>query len=274
MVVFVKACIRNSILLQWWKLEDAYEQERHIRIEMSQRNNLLAILLNRTIDHTKNNKSDLEKYKSSDSDNDIDVMNVDEVDEKSDVMKVKQESCYEEPDNIPFEANISDLNDKTENKTEIKIEEFCSNESTNQNMDSMMTSVISDGIIVTDPVIEDIDPILDDTDLAAETINTAGESNKRNNQLEQATIADQANIEVSSEITRISVFNPSPPEKLGVSAVTIEQAPKTSDEFTEVTEDNLLLDNERKMSNSKSEENDNMTIEGTGPGWPSLRNIK
>ena len=223
-------------------------------------------MLNQTIDHTKDNKNDLEKYKSSDSDNDIDVMNVDDVDEKSDTMKAKQESCYDEPDNIPCEANISDLNDKTKNTTEIKIEEFCNDESTNQNMDSMMTSVISDGIIVTDPVMEDINPVLDDTDLAAETIDAAVESNKRNKQLEQATIEDQANIEVSSENTRISVFNPSLLEKLGVSAVTIEQAPKTSEEFTEVTEDVVLLKNEKKMSNSKPEENDNMTIEGTGPG--------
>ena len=233
---------------------------------MAQRNNLLAILLNQTIDHTKNNKSDLEKYKSSDSDNDIDVMNVDEVDEKSVALKVKQESCYEEPDNIPCKANIADLSDKTENTTEIKIEEFCNDESTNRNIDSMMASVISDGIIVTDPVIEDIDPALDDTDLAAETIDTAVESSKKNNQLEQATIEDQTNIEVSSENIGISVFNPTPLERLGLSTVTIEQAPKTSDEFTEVTEDVALLDNERKMSNSKPEENDNMIVEGTGPG--------
>ena len=129
-----------------------------------------------------------------------------------------------------------------------------------------MASVISDGIIVTDPVIEDIDPALDDTDLAAETIDTAVESSKKNNQLEQATIEDQTNIEVSSENIGISVFNPTPLERLGLSTVTIEQAPKTSDEFTEVTEDVALLDNERKMSNSKPEENDNMIIEGTGPG--------
>ena len=57
----------------------------------------------------------------------------------------------------------------------------------------MMTSVISDGIIVTDSMIEDVSPVIDDTDLAAETITTIIESNNSNKNNKQK----QNNIKVS-----------------------------------------------------------------------------
>ncbi|XP_066913903.1 CXXC-type zinc finger protein 1-like [Clytia hemisphaerica] len=39
---------------QWWKLEEAYEQERQQQIEISNRRNVLAVLLNDTFDHNYN----------------------------------------------------------------------------------------------------------------------------------------------------------------------------------------------------------------------------
>jgi len=43
---------------QWWKLEEAYEQERQLRIEMSKRKNVLAVMFNDTFDHTYNKSID------------------------------------------------------------------------------------------------------------------------------------------------------------------------------------------------------------------------
>lgn len=57
----------------------------------------------------------------------------------------------------------------------------------------MMASVISDGIIVTDSMIEDVNPVIDDTDLAVETITTIIESNYSNKNNKQK----QNNIKVS-----------------------------------------------------------------------------
>ena len=57
----------------------------------------------------------------------------------------------------------------------------------------MMASVISDGIIVTDSMIEDVSSVIDDTDLAAETITTIIESNNSNKNNKQK----QNNIKVS-----------------------------------------------------------------------------
>lgn len=57
----------------------------------------------------------------------------------------------------------------------------------------MMASVISDGIIVTDSMIEDVNPVIDDTDLAVETITTIIESNNSNKNNKQK----QNNIKVS-----------------------------------------------------------------------------
>ena len=60
---------------------------------MAQQNDLVAILLNQNADHTKNNKGHLEKKKLSDSDNDIDVINVDTMGKKVNPTKAKKESC-------------------------------------------------------------------------------------------------------------------------------------------------------------------------------------
>lgn len=57
----------------------------------------------------------------------------------------------------------------------------------------MMASVISDGIIVTDSMIEDVNPVIDDTELAVETITTIIESNNSNKNNKQK----QNNIKVS-----------------------------------------------------------------------------
>ena len=57
----------------------------------------------------------------------------------------------------------------------------------------MMASVISDGIIVTDSMVEDVNPVIDDTDLAVETITTIIESNNSNKNNKQK----QNNIKVS-----------------------------------------------------------------------------
>ena len=107
----------------------------------------------------------------------------------------------------------------------------------------MMASVISDGIIVTDSMIEDVSPVIDDTDLAAETITTIIESNNSNKNNKQK----QNNIKVSQKNVRISVFVPSPLEKLPVSAVTIEQAPKNFDESAKVTKDTFQFDIEKTI---------------------------
>ena len=57
---------------------------------MAQQNDLVAILLNQNTDHTKNNKGHLEKKKLSDSDNDIDVINVDTMGKKSQPRESKE----------------------------------------------------------------------------------------------------------------------------------------------------------------------------------------
>lgn len=56
--------------LKWWKLEEAYDQERQLRIEMSHRGrgNILAVMLNDTFDHTYN-KSVVEMKKEDPSSN-------------------------------------------------------------------------------------------------------------------------------------------------------------------------------------------------------------
>lgn len=58
---------------------------------MAQQNDLVAILLNQNTDHTKNNKGHLEKKKLSDSDNDIDVINVDTMGKKVNPAKAKKD---------------------------------------------------------------------------------------------------------------------------------------------------------------------------------------
>ena len=58
---------------------------------MAQQNDLVAILLNQNTDHTKNNKGHLEKKKLSDSDNNIDVINVDTMGKKVNPAKAKKD---------------------------------------------------------------------------------------------------------------------------------------------------------------------------------------
>ena len=41
------------VFSQWWKLEDALEQERLIRVSMANRGGVVGVLLHETIDHSK-----------------------------------------------------------------------------------------------------------------------------------------------------------------------------------------------------------------------------
>lgn len=60
---------------QWWKLEESYEQERQLRLEISNRNNVLGVMLNNTYDHSNDasteldNKSDVAKTEANGLDN-------------------------------------------------------------------------------------------------------------------------------------------------------------------------------------------------------------
>ena len=54
---------------QWLKLEEAYEQERHLTHAITQRGGLLGLLLHRTICHDEDNvKKDVETQREEDTD--------------------------------------------------------------------------------------------------------------------------------------------------------------------------------------------------------------